>query len=72
MAVELMRTAEAQAAEVALDLSERVGRRTNSKGDGRGEGINGLDDGRLDVEGHRLSLSLLDSRFDVQRGLCLA
>ncbi len=45
VAGELAWTVEAQAAEVALDLSESVGGRIDSKGDGRGEGADGLDFG---------------------------
>ncbi len=74
MAGELLRTVEAQAAEVALDLSESVGGKIYMKGDGRGEDVDGLDgdgrlgDGCLDAEGHGLDLSLLDSRLDLERG----
>ncbi len=75
MSGQLLRTVEAQAAEVALGLSDGVGGRIDREDDGMGEGVDEVDvDGRLgdglDVEGHGRDLSLLDSLLEGH--LCLA
>ncbi len=72
MAGYLLRTVEAQAAEVALDLSGNIGERIDSEGDGRGEGVDGLDGVRPDVKGHGLDLSLHEGRLDAERDLFCA